>query len=117
MIYTSEHQSLAALELLVHFDPESEMQLKAFLLEFDDRLVEQLSPRALPPDWRQSPPGGATMGLGDMWMREKRSAVLAVPSAIVPAETNFLLNPLHPEFGKIRIHKPKEFILDPRLAA
>jgi RES domain-containing protein len=117
IVYTSAHQSLAALELLVHLDPESEMPLKAFLLEFDDGLVEQLSPRALPPDWRKSPPAGETMSIGDQWVREKRTSVLAVPSAIVPAETNFLLNPAHPDFGKIRIHKGSVFVLDPRLAA
>lgn len=116
VVYVSAHLSLAALELLVHFDPDSEMQFKAFLIEFDDALVEQLSPRLLPSDWQQSPPGFATMHLGDDWAREKRSAVLAVPSVIVPAETNFLLNPSHPDFGKIRIHKPTDFVLDPRLA-
>jgi RES domain-containing protein len=60
VVYASAHLSLAALELLVHFDPESEMPFKSFCIEFDETLVEQLAPRALPPDWRESPPGPAS---------------------------------------------------------
>jgi RES domain-containing protein len=55
------------------------------------------------------------MQIGDKWVRETRSVVLAVPSAIVPAERNFLLNPAHPDFRKLRQHKPVEFFFDPRL--
>ena len=57
----------------------------------------------------------ATMRIGDQWVREARSVVLAVPSAIVPAERNFLLNPAHPDFRKVRQHKPVEFAFDARL--
>jgi RES domain-containing protein len=44
-----------------------------------------------------------------------RSAVLKLPSAVVPEEFNYLLNPAHPDFGKIRIAKPRAFKADPRL--
>jgi len=67
-------------------------------------------------DWRSSPPGPSTMQLGDQWVAEARFAVLSVPSAIVPAERNFLLNPAHPKFGQVRLHKPVEFSFDHRLA-
>jgi RES domain-containing protein len=49
------------------------------------------------------------------WIQEKRSAALALPSAISPADTNFLLNPEHPDFKRIRIHSPIDFDFDPRL--
>ena len=68
------------------------------------------------PTGAASPPGPSTMQLGDQWVAEARSAVLAVPSAIVPAERNFLLNPAHPKFGQLRLHKPVAFTFDHRLA-
>jgi RES domain-containing protein len=55
------------------------------------------------------------MEIGDRWVQEDRSAVLALPSAISPADTNFLLNPRHPDFKRIRIHPPIDYDFDPRL--
>jgi RES domain-containing protein len=55
------------------------------------------------------------MQLGDRWVAEARSPVLAVPSAIVPAERNFLLNPAHSKFRHLRLYKPVEFTFDNRL--
>jgi len=53
--------------------------------------------------------------VGDAWVREARSAVLALPSVIVAEEPNFLLNPAHSDFKKILIGKPRRFAFDPRL--
>ena len=64
---------------------------------------------------RQDYVAGKPFQIGDQWVREARSVVLAVPSAIVPAERNFLLNPAHPDFRKVRQHKPVEFAFDARL--
>lgn len=116
VVYLSEHQSLAALEIFVHVQPlVPREKYLAYFVEWDDALMEVLSARKLPPDWRASPPGPATMQVGDQWVREARSVVLAVPSAIVPAERNFLLNPAHPKFRQLRPHKPVEFVFDPRI--
>ena len=114
VVYLSEHQSLAALEIFVHIQPLAPREkFLAYLVEWDASLMEE--PKKLPADWRASPPGPATMQIGDEWVREGRSVVLAVPSAIVPAERNFLLNPAHPKFRQLRLHKPVEFAFDPRL--
>jgi len=116
VVYLSEHQSLAALEIFVHVQPLIPRdKYLAYFVEWDEALMEKLSSKKLPPDWRASPPGAATMRIGDQWVREARSVVLAVPSAIVPAERNFLLNPAHPDFRKVRQHKPVEFAFDARL--
>ena len=116
VIYVSEHQSTAALETLVHALPVGvEQKYKAFQLEWPDELTETLSVRKLPADWRASPASRATMQVGDTWARERRSAVLAVPSAITPADLNFLLNPEHPDFAQIRIGPAVDFEFDPRL--
>ena len=77
--------------------------------------METLPRKKLPAEWRASPPGPATMQIGDQWVREARYLILAVPSAIVPGERNFLLNPAHPELGKLRRHKAVEFTFDHRL--
>jgi len=53
--------------------------------------------------------------IGSDWIDAGRSAVLAVPSVIVPQELNFLLNPRHPQFKRIRIGRPQSFYFDPRL--
>ncbi len=114
VVYLSEHQSLAALEIFVHLQPlVPREKFLAYLVEWDPSLMEEL--KKLPADWRASPPGAATMQIGDEWVREGRSVVLAIPSAIVPAERNFLLNPAHPKFSQLRLHKPVEFAFDPRL--
>jgi RES domain-containing protein len=47
-------------------------------------------------------------------VKQARSAVLELPSAIIPIELNYLLNPAHPEFKKIAIGKPVPFSFDPR---
>lgn len=116
VIYLSEHQSLAALEIFVHLQPLApQTKYLAYFVEWADAQMEVLSAKKLPPEWRASPPGPATMELGDQWVRAARSVVLAVPSAILPGERNFLLNPIHPDFGKLRRHRPVDFAFDDRL--
>ena len=117
VIYTSSTKSLAALESLVHLNPPVLFKYAAIRITFDDALVEIVRPKALPPDWRSEPPPPSSKRLGDAWVREARSAVLALPSVIIPGERNFLLNPAHPDFKKIAIGKPQRFAFDPRLLA
>lgn len=116
VVYLSEHRSLAALELFIHTQPLATANEYVVIgAEWDDALVERFPTSRLPRDWRVSPPGPDTVAIGDRWVREARFAVLALPSAIIPNETNFLLNPLHPDFHRVRILKPAGFRLDPRM--
>lgn len=116
VVYLSEHQSTAALETFVHREPfEREEGFKAFYFEWPRVLTEIFPPEKLPPDWNIVPASISTREIGDRWVRENRSVVLALPSVIVPAETNFLLNPAHREFRRIKIHPPIDFSFDPRL--
>ena len=117
VVYSSQHKSLAALELLVHRDPRRANRFTAFLFQFPESLVETVALRGLPEDWRQEPPPPSTQQIGAAWMRESRSAVLAVPSIIIPEELNYVLNPAHPDFRKITIGKPHDFAFDARLFA
>ena len=115
LVYTSSTQSLAALETLVHLNPPILFRYLAFRFEFDDSLSEQIPTAELADDWRTEPPAPSTMVLGDGWVRAGRTAVLIVPSVILTSETNFLLNPRHPEFRRIKIGSPEPFAFDPRL--
>ncbi|MCB1079902.1 MAG: RES family NAD+ phosphorylase, partial [Verrucomicrobiae bacterium] len=60
-------------------------------------------------------PPPSTKDIGDLWVRQARSAVLELPSVIIPTEPNYLLNPSHPDFKKIVIGKAEPFAFDPRL--
>jgi RES domain-containing protein len=115
VVYASSTKSLAALETLVHLNPPVPFQYVAFHLQFDAALVENIPLNRLPADWRVEPPPPSTKAICDAWVQEVRSAVLALPSVIVPGELNYLLNPAHPAFKKISIGKPERFAFDPRL--
>ncbi len=116
VVYVSEHQSTAAFEVFANRVPLIlEEKYKAFHLEWPDSLTEIFSVKRLPANWRISPPPAETMEIGDRWVQERRTVVLALPSAISPADTNFLLNPEHPDFKRIRIAPPIDYAFDPRL--
>ena len=116
VVYVSEHQSTAAFEVFANRVPFIlDEKYKAFRLEWPDSLTETFPVKKLPLTWRISPPPQETQVIGDRWVKEQRSAVLALPSAISPADTNFLLNPDHPAFKRIRIAPPIDFAFDPRL--
>lgn len=113
MVYASGHRSLAVLETLVHLNPFVPLDYVMFSVEFDEALMERLTP--LPKEWRELPVPRSVQKAGDLWGREGRSAVLEVPSVMVPEEKNYLLNPAHSDFQKIVIHPPEPYIFDPRL--
>jgi RES domain-containing protein len=116
VVYVSEHQSTAAFEVFVNRMPFIlEETYKAFHLEWPDHLTEIFPVKKLPANWRFHPPSLETREIGDRWIQEQRSAGLALPSVISPADTNFLLNPEHPGFKRIRIAPPIDYHFDSRL--
>ena len=119
VVYASETLSLAALELLVHCDPALlPDDLVAIAIAIPDGLsVRRIEAAGLARTWRLSPAPESLAQLGDAWAKALGSAVLSVPSAVVPGERNFLLNPAHPDFKRIRAGRPEKFSLDARLAS
>lgn len=115
IVYTSGSKSLAALEILVHLNPLVILEYVAIRVEFDYALVEQFPFEKLPEDWQAEPSPSVIQQIGDVWANQARSVVLAVPSAIISGEPNFLINPAHRDFKKIRLGKPEPFTFDPRL--
>jgi len=114
-VYTSGTLSLATLETLVHLNPPITRPYLVYPLEFDAKLVHRPDPASLPSGWSSSPVPPITQRVGDQWLEKMISVVLAVPSAIIPQETNYILNPAHRDFRKIRIMKPDRFVFDSRL--
>lgn len=116
LIYTAASQSLAMLEMLVQDSP-----LRARYVMIPARIpqavrIERLNMQALlPANWRDISAREELQAIGAQWVQKKTSAVLAVPSAVIPDETNYLLNPLHADFKRIEIGKPQKFITDLRL--
>jgi RES domain-containing protein len=117
LTYTSESRALAMLEVLVNAeDPENVVDLAWVFItaEVPAELIEK--PARVPEDWRVFPHTAAVQEFGAAWAREQRSPVLRVPSAVVPGEFNYLLNPAHPDFKRVKLGKPEPFSFDPRLA-
>ena len=115
LVYTAASQSLATLEMLVQDSP-----LRAHYVMIPARIpqavtIERLKAQELPANWRDIALREELQAMGTQWAQKKSSAVLAVPSAVIPDETNYLLNPLHPDFKRIEIGKPQKFITDLRL--
>lgn len=118
LIYTAESQSLAALEMLVHLE-SGRLLLDQYIVakvEIEESLVAEIDLSLLPRNWRADPPPARTRAMGDAWIRGGISAVLKVPSAILPDERLFLLNPRQPDFPRIVLGTFFPFRFDPRLA-
>ena len=116
MVYTSSTISLAVLEVLVHLQEASLLSSYSLLsVSFDDAFVERLDRSMLPDGWRIYPPPSDLQRIGDDWVRSQRSVALEVPSVIVERESNYLLNPAHPDFSSVVIGEPESFTFDERL--
>jgi len=106
IVYLSSTPASALLEILVHLEIEEEHLPRSYkLLEIqvpDDVAIERVE------DWAKLPKGwpkklSVTRALGNQWLDRSSSALLQVPSALVPHTSNFLLNPLHKDAARIMI--------------
>lgn len=115
VVYASDSLALAAIETFVHLGEDGlHIRFVYFRVDIPDDLAIQRCRRP-PPGWRAEPPEAASTRYGSEWVRRGRTAVLDVPSAIVPSERNYLLNPHHTDFARIRIGRATPFVFDPRL--
>jgi RES domain-containing protein len=112
--YAATSRALAALEMLVHVTRETVPPDMVFVpIDVPDRLVREAT--GLPGDWASLPYGPNARAFGDRWVSESRSLGLLVPSVVVPAERNVLINPGHRAFGRIRVGPAEPFAFDRRL--
>ena len=117
VVYCSATLSLAVLEYFVNLPGGlAPPDLVSIAADVPDALSsESLEARALPRNWRRYPAPEALAELGTRWVREGKTAVLAVPSVVVPQERNYLLNPAHADFKRVLVGKPDPFSLDLRM--
>jgi len=116
-VFTSATLSLAALERFVHTDSDLEpVDLVAISVDIGDNIsVDVIDLGELPLDWRSFPAPSALASIGEQWFRESRTAVLSVPSVVIPHERNFVVNPIHGEFAQFAIGRQEPFSFDPRM--
>ena len=113
VIYTAESLALATLEILVHVKSYKELDdYQKIRFEFDEDFFTNIKLENLPVNWRAGRTTDETRRLGDDWLKRSDYPILQVPSVIIPEECNYLLNPLHPEFSKIKSGLTKSFSFD-----
>jgi RES domain-containing protein len=118
VVYCSESRALAVVEVLANVEePERLLHMSWILVSAEVPAEAIEKPARFPENWRQFPHPPATQATGAAWAREERSLALRVPSAVVPGEFNFLLNPRHPDFERVTVGKPQPFAFDPRIVA
>jgi len=115
--YCAASLSLSVLEMLVQVDPgELPDDLLALRLEWPaDLPATRFRPEALPRNWRTEAGRPALQALGAAWIKGGETAVLLVPSVVIPSETNILINPAHGDAASIRVTTREAFSLAPRL--
>ncbi|MFZ0955051.1 MAG: RES family NAD+ phosphorylase [Candidatus Sulfotelmatobacter sp.] len=115
--YASEHQSLAMLEYFVHLDPEDPPDdLVLATADVPDTVFrKRLEAEDLPANWREIPAPPGLAQIGDDFVKNAETCLLLVPSALAVHENNWLINPQHPEFGRIVLHPAEPLRYDPRI--
>lgn len=117
VVYCADSRSLAVVEVLANVKRPALLGDQAWALipiEVPEELAEK--PARVPDSWRDTPYTAASQRFGAEWVQAERSAALRVPSVVVPGEFNFLLNPAHPGFKRVKVGKPEAFAFDPRIA-
>jgi RES domain-containing protein len=121
VLYCADTPSLACLETLVHLGAGG-LPLNRYLVAIDvpdpvwgAREAQTVTSLAI--GWDAYPAGKVSIDFGDEWLKSNRTAVMTVPSAIVPEDAVILINPLHPDAAGIVGSKTRRWLYDPRLSA
>lgn len=117
LVYAASSISLACLETIVHFGVET-LPLNRYLVEIE--LPDDLVTGAVRFDaaanvgWDAVPPGMVSLDAGDSRITSNASALMLVPSVIVPEEWNYLINPTHPDAARVHARKLRRWTYDAR---
>ena len=117
IIYTSDSRALCTAEIAVHM-PFGLIPKDYYLitLEIPDKIsLKQIDSKTLPKNWMDFPYSGITQKLGEDFISKGDSLILKVPSAVVQGDYNYLINPSHKEFEKVRLISKEKFNFDERL--
>jgi RES domain-containing protein len=118
ILYTSQSRALAFAEVSMHI-PLGIIPKDYFLVSIqipDKASVLKLTEEDMPADWRSNPHSHSTQKIGDEFVRLGKFLALRVPSAVVPGEFNYLVNPAHPMMSEVKVEKVEPFEFDSRFA-
>src|SRR5262245_44428805 len=117
VVYLSDHPASALLEALVHLEIDADDLPDSYQLVTvetpDDVAFEAIAIGELPRGWVQDL--DTTRALGDRWLANGRTALMRVPSAIIPMASNWLLNPTHAHHAELSVADIKRLCVDPWL--
>ncbi len=116
ILYTAASRALAVVEIAVHV-PVGIIPTNYYLasVKVPDHDILLLEVRSLPRNWNSTPFVKATQSIGDNFIRSNTHLILQVPSATVTGDHNYLINPRHPDFNKVKIKSIDAFVFDSRL--
>lgn len=117
MIYASSSQSLACLENVVHRNQlglNTAFNVLSINIPDEIRIIK-FNMESLPNNWKEFNQVPITQRFGDEWIKRGDSLILMVPSSIINKEYNYLINPAHPDFSKIKILSKDPFVFDERI--
>lgn len=117
LVYTSDSRALCTAEIAARITlGVTPVDFCLLTIGFPDSApIKDVGIYTLPPEWRSYPPLAATRMIGDKFALEGKFLVLKVPSAVVPGDYNYLINPFHEDIRKVKIVKTENFIFDKRL--
>lgn len=117
IVYTSASAAMALVEILA-WTPMDLLLKSGFVLivlECPEESLEKVATEDLPKGWNFLSGYAETQKIGDQWLKERRSLLLGVPSAILPIEQNLLVNPMHPIMAQVEIQEIFDLLIDPRV--
>ena len=117
IIYTAESRALAMAEVAVHLTlatlPSDYVMIE---IEIPDNIIiKEIILKELDEDWNNHPPSSNTQKIGDEFIDSIKECLLKVPSAVVQGDSNYLINPYHTDFKKIKIIEITDFTFDKRI--
>lgn len=117
-LYTSGTRALALLETLAH-TPAKLIEAKPYILMTlyipGTALIQEIEFKKLPAGWNNAEINLVTQKAGDLFLQARKNLVLAVPSVLIPEEFNYVLNPLHADFKKIKVVNRRRIHFDKRI--
>jgi RES domain-containing protein len=118
IVYTAESRALATLEVSVHLDLSEDLPNDRYFIEIEipeDITIQEVKWEDLPNNWDSKPPSLTTQTIGDDFILYNESAILKVPSSIIPQEFNYLINPNHMDASRIKVLSKTKMKFDSRL--
>lgn len=117
VIYTAASRALACLENIIHRSGEGlNNSFKVLTIDIPDTIkFSEVNISTLSKNWYEFSNYSYCRNIGDKWIENCETLILKVPSAIIPAESNYLINPAHRDFKKVKIVSSENFNFDPRV--